>query len=107
MTVNWKVNTIEAATDPVGWVVTLHYDAVLTDGETSARNYGTVSMPTQDDTVEMTDLVGMGEEAAKEHCVHWVKEQLGEEQVTEIEAGLAAQVEALKNPTVVSLFAAE
>jgi hypothetical protein len=72
-----------------GFVTTVHYTVSAVDGEHTASSYGTVGY-----TQEPGNYTPF-EQLTKEQVVGWVQESLGKD---EVEAGLAAQIEALKNP---------
>jgi propanediol dehydratase small subunit len=72
-----------------GFVTTVHYTVSAVDGELTASTYGTVGF-----TKEEMDYVPF-EELTPEQVIGWVKDSLGQETVEE---GLAAQIEAQKNP---------
>jgi hypothetical protein len=72
-----------------GFVTTVHYTVSAVDGEHTASSYGTVGY-----TQEPGNYTPF-EQLTKEQVVGWVQESLGKD---EVEAGLAAQIDALKNP---------
>ena len=72
-----------------GFVTTVHYNVTKVDGEFSASTYGTVSFEAGTPTTPYASLT-------KAQVIEWVKDKLGEETV---EASLASQIEAKKNPT--------
>lgn len=88
MEFNWNVVNMERKTDN-GFVITVHYTVTATDGELSASSYGTVGY-TQDGS-NFTPY----DQLTKDQVIGWVKQSLESES---IEANLAAQIEALKNP---------
>jgi hypothetical protein len=77
-----------------GFVVTVHYNVSATDGDYSASTYGTVGYTEQPDESYMPY-----DELTQEQVVGWIQESLGKDTV---EASLAGQIEAQKNPTQVS-----
>jgi uncharacterized GH25 family protein len=77
-----------------GFVVTVHYNVSATDGDYSASTYGTVGYTEQPD-----ESYTPYEQLTQEQVVGWVQESLGKDTV---EASLAGQIEAQKNPTQVS-----
>lgn len=92
-TYNWQVVQMDRLTSD-GFVVTVHYNVSATDGDYSASTYGTVGFTEQpDETYTPYD------ELTQEQVVGWVQESLGKDTV---EASLAGQIEAQKNPTQVS-----
>ena len=72
-----------------GFVTTVHYTASAVNGEHTASTYGTVGF-----TQEQGNYTPF-EQLTKEQVVGWVQESLGKD---EVEAGLAAQIDAQKNP---------
>jgi hypothetical protein len=71
-----------------GFVTTVHYKVSAVDGEFTASTYGTVSYTEEGAFTPYSQLT----EAL---VVGWVQNSLGKDIV---EAALAAQIEALKNP---------
>jgi hypothetical protein len=71
------------------FVTTVHYNVTKVDGEFSASIYGTINFPAGTPETPYASLT-------KAQVIEWVKDKLGEEVV---EASLAAQIEAKKNPT--------
>jgi hypothetical protein len=70
------------------FVTTVHYNVTKTDGDFSASTYGTIGY--QGDT-PATPFASLTEA----QVIAWVKDKLGE---ATVEAALAAQIEAQKNP---------
>lgn len=89
-TFTWKVNTLERSTAD-GKVNTVHYTVTAEDGTYSAGAYGSLGFDGEV-TVAYAELT-------EEICVGWVKDQLGAEKVTEIEAALQAQLDEQTAPT--------
>jgi len=88
MNVEWNVVNTEYKTDNK-FIVTVHYTVNAVDGEYTASTYGTVGYTQEDKSyIPFADLT-------KETVIGWVKDSLGQDTV---EAGLAAQIEAQKNP---------
>jgi hypothetical protein len=87
-TYNWNVVQMDRLTSD-GFVVTVHYTVNAVDGEYTASTYGTVGY-----TQEQGNYTPF-EQLTKEQVVGWVQESLGKDKV---ESGLAAQIDALKNP---------
>jgi hypothetical protein len=67
----------------------VHYNVTKVDGEFSASTYGTVSFEAGTPETPYASLT-------KAQVIEWVKDKLGEEV---IEASLASQIAAQKNPT--------
>lgn len=87
----WQISTLDRTLD-TGGVVVAHWRATAVDGDFSASNYGTVGFTPDPsasgfiayDSLTEADVVG------------WVQAEVGKDA---IEASLAAQIEADKNPT--------
>ena len=92
-TYNWQVVQMDRLTSD-GFVVTVHYNVSATDGDYSASTYGTVGYTEQPD-----ESYTPYDELTQEQVVGWVQESLGKDTV---EASLAGQIEAQKNPVQVS-----
>lgn len=88
MNIEWNVVNMERKTDN-GFVVTVHYTVNAVDGEVTASTYGTVGY-----TQEADDFTPF-EQLTKDQVVGWVQTSLDKDAV---EASLASQIEALKNP---------
>jgi len=88
---NWVISQLERTLD-TGGVVVAHWRATAVDGDFSASNYGTVGFTPDPsasgfiayDSLTEADVIG------------WVQAELDQDA---IEASLAAQIEADKNPT--------
>ena len=88
MNIEWNVVNMERKTSD-GFVVTVHYTVTAVDGEYTASTYGTVGY-----TQEEGNFTPF-EQLTKDQVVGWVQTSLDKETV---EASLASQIEALKNP---------
>jgi hypothetical protein len=76
-----------------GFVTTVHYNVSTVDGEFQSSSYGTVGFTQEEmDYVPFADLT-------QEQVVGWVQAALDKD---EIEANLATQIEAQKNPVQLS-----
>jgi myo-inositol-hexaphosphate 3-phosphohydrolase len=89
MNYTWNVVQMDRLTSD-GFVVTVHYTVNAVDGDYTASTYGTVGYTEQqgEQYITYADLT-------EAEVVGWVQESLGKDTV---EAGLAAQIEAQKNP---------
>jgi hypothetical protein len=87
MNFTWNVVQMDRLTSD-GFVVTVHYTVNAVDGEFTASTYGTVGYTEEGAFTPYSQLT----EAV---VVGWVQESLDKDTV---EAGLAAQIEAQKNP---------
>lgn len=88
MNIEWNVVNMERKTDN-GFVVTVHYTVNAVDGEVTASTYGTVGY------TQEADNFTPFEQLTKDQVVGWVQTSLDKDAV---EASLASQSEALKNP---------
>jgi myo-inositol-hexaphosphate 3-phosphohydrolase len=88
MEYTWNVVQMDRLTSD-GFVVTVHYTVNAVDGDYTASTYGTVGYTQGEGSyVPYADLT-------EAEVVGWVQESLGKDTV---EASLAAQIEAQKNP---------
>jgi hypothetical protein len=88
MNFTWNVVQMDRLTSD-GFVVTVHYTVNAVDGEYTASTYGTVGYTQGEGSyIPYADLT-------EAEVVGWVQESLGKDTVEE---GLAAQIEAQKNP---------
>jgi hypothetical protein len=87
---NWNIVQLDRKTAD-NYVTTAHWNCTATDGDFSASAYGTVGFS--------GDLVTPYENLTQEQVLGWVWEQIDK---AEIEASVAAQIEAQKNPVSVT-----
>jgi hypothetical protein len=87
---NWQIGTMDRLTSD-GFVVTVHYNVSAQDGEYNANTYGTVGY-----TEQPGESFVPYDQLTEAQVVGWVQESLGKD---EVEASLASQIEAQKNPT--------
>jgi len=88
MEYTWNVVQMDRLTSD-GFVVTVHYTVNAVDGDYTASTYGTVGYTQGEGSyVPYADLT-------EAEVVGWVQESLGKDTVEE---GLAANIEAQKNP---------
>ena len=83
----WTIPQMDRLTSD-GFVVTVHYNVTATDGTYSASTYGTIGFEAGTPTTPFASLT-------EAQVVAWVKNKLGE---ATVEASLASQIEAQKNP---------
>ena len=88
MATTWTIETLDRKTAD-GFVTTAHWRATAVDGEHSATVYSTCSW--SDDKVVIPY-----DQLTQDTVLGWVWESVDKEAT---EASLAAQIEALKNPT--------
>lgn len=99
VTYNWLVEQMEAYPEKDSYqnvVFSCHWRCNANEGNFYATSYGTVGV-TLDADAPFTPY----EELTKEQVVGWVKDALGEEQVSQMETGLAGEIANLQNPPVV------
>jgi hypothetical protein len=102
MTVTWIVSNLEHEISD-GAVMVSHWQAVdsevVGEGDEavtySGRSYGTVGFTPDSSSSSYVPYA----EITQEMAIGWTKDSLGEEQVASIEASIAAQIDAEKNPT--------
>ena len=100
ITNTWAVVQMDAYPEYEGHtdvVFTVHWTLSGADGEHTAGVYGSVGL-TLDPEATFTPYASLTEA----QVVGWVKDALGEEQVAGYEANVAAQIDALVNPPVVT-----
>lgn len=87
MEFNWDVVQMDRKTSD-GFVTTVHYTVSAVDGDFTASTYGTVGYTEEGSFTPYNQLT-------KDVVVGWVQTSLGKDTV---EASLAANIEAQKNP---------
>ena len=91
-TFTWNIANLERETSD-GYVYTAHYTVDAKDDTYSAGAYGSIGLERPEgELIPFADLT-------LDLVVGWVKEKLGDEKVTEIEAALQAQLDEQRNPT--------
>jgi len=90
-TFTWAIAQLERETAD-GFVFTGHYTINAADGVYSAGAYGSVGFERPDNLIPYDDLT-------EDMVVGWIKEKLGEEQVTQVEEALQAQLDEKRAPT--------
>jgi hypothetical protein len=94
MTTTFKITNMDRLTAD-GFVVTVHWTASQTDGDFSASTYSTVGF-----TEQPGQTLIPYDELTEATVVEWVKASLGEEGVAAVDAALANNIAAQKNPPV-------
>lgn len=98
MAITWSIIQLDYAVSQDGHanvVNNAHWQCIdADDAGNQGRAYGTVGIPT-DDLTYFTPYANITEALA----LAWAKEALGAEQVSAIEAGVTAQLNAIQNPT--------
>jgi len=92
-TPEWNIAQLERHLSD-GAVYTAHWTVNLQDQGESAGCYGSIGF-SDPDPANLTPY----EQLTQEQVIGWVKDTLGEEQVTSIETGLATQIEQKLHPT--------
>ncbi len=87
---NWNIVQMDRLTSD-GFVVTVHFNVSAVDGDYTASTYGTVGY-----TQEEGESYIPYDQLTPEIVTGWVQQSLGKETV---EASLASQIEAQRNPT--------
>lgn len=90
MTTTYSINQLDRLTS-TGYVTTVHYNVTKTDGDFSASTYGTIGFTPDGSEAGMIPFASLTEA----QVIAWVKDKLGE---AVVEAALAAQIEAQRNP---------
>jgi hypothetical protein len=90
MTITWNIEQMDRQTSD-GLVTTVHWRANAVEDSYTATSYGSVGLSAGETLIPFADLT-------KKVVMGWVKDKLGEEQVTSIEDGLTAQIESQKAP---------
>ena len=89
MTTTWTISNLDHQTSD-GFVTTAHWQATAVDGDYSASTYATCSWSDGTPTVAYADLT-------QEQVLGWIWANGVDKDA--VEASLAAQIEAKKNPT--------
>ena len=97
MAVTWTVATLERNSSDDG-VVVAHWRANDSEGEHSGSSYGTCGFTPDSSSEGYTAYADITESQA----IGWVKDSMGEEAVTALEASIAAQIEVSKEPVSVA-----
>jgi hypothetical protein len=89
--ITWAIANLERETAD-GFVFTAHYTVNAKDDAYSAGAYGSLGFERPDNLIPFADLT-------EDEVVSWVKEALGADKVTEVEAALQNQLNQQRNPT--------
>ncbi len=94
----WNCKTIDIYTHEHNGheqvIYNVHWRVTKEDGDYFASTYGTQSLNTED----IQDFIPF-DEVTSEMVESWVKDAMGEEEVSRIEDGLDQQIEEQKNPS--------
>lgn len=91
----WSFPTLDVVYNEDGFaqvVKTVHWRYKATDGDYTAESYGTISLTAPGQP--FTDF----DDLTPEIVTGWVTSVMGEEQVAAMDAALASQIDAKKNP---------
>ena len=109
---DWNCKTVDAYIEQAGdadvvynvhWIVTGISSEVDKDGNPyMATNIGTQTLNTDD----ITDFIPF-DQVTNAEVVAWTKSAMGTEQVTQIEANIASQIDSLITPTTITLTIGE
>ena len=112
VTYDWNCKTVDAYVEQnneadvvynVHWIVTGTSDvADATGGFYSSTSIGTQTL----DVSEITNFIPF-DQVTNAEVVAWTQEAMGAEQVTQIEASIASQIESLIHPTTITLTVGE
>ena len=105
ITYDWNCKTVDVHPQEEGEtnvVYNVHWIVTGVDGDYSATNIGTQIVPLSEG-----DTFIPFEDLTNEIVVGWTKEAMGEEQVAQIEATIAAAIEDQINPSSVTLIIGE
>lgn len=100
MALIWKIESLNCKPSFDGKtnvVETIHWRLNGVDGDYATSVYGSQGV-TYEEGSPFTDYDSLTEETV----IKWLKDALGDEQVSNYEAGVEAQLEALKKPSVVN-----
>ena len=101
ITYNWNCKTVDVHPQKEGEtdvVYNVHWIVTGIDGDYSATNIGTQVVPLNEGGTFIPF-----EDLTNDVVVEWTKEAMGEEQVTQIEASVASEIEGKINPTSVTM----
>lgn len=112
ITYNWNCKTVDVHPEEEGQtdvVYNVHWSVVGLSDELDPTGipYSSSYIGTQVVPLSEGGAFIPFEDLTNEIVVEWTKEAMGEEQVASIEAGIASQIEALINPTSVTMVIGE
>ena len=105
ITYDWNCKTVDVHPQEEGEtdvVYNVHWIVTGVDGDYSASCIGTQVVPLNEGGTFIPF-----EDLTNDVVVAWTKEAMGEEQVTQIEAGVASEIEGKINPTSVTMTIGE
>ncbi len=95
MAVTWTISTLERNSTDDG-VIVAHYRVSDVDGDHTGSSYGTCGFTPDSSADGYTAYADITEAQA----IGWVKDSMGEEAVTALEASIAAQIADSKAPAI-------
>lgn len=101
ITYNWNCKTVDVHPQEEGQtdvVYNVHWTVTGVDGDYSVTNIGTQVVPLSEG-----DAFIPFEDLTNEIVVEWTKAAIGQDEVDQIETSIASQIEALINPTSVTM----
>ena len=105
ITYDWNCKTVDVHPQEEGEtdvVYNVHWIVTGVDGDYSATSIGTQVVPLNEGGTFIPF-----EDLTNDVVVEWTKEAMGEEQVTQIEASVASEIEGKINPTSVTMTIGE
>ena len=100
MAVTWKINSMDRTIkldDKDDVVTTIHWRASDTDSDkNTGSSYGSVGV-----TLGSQSFIAY-KDIKESDAIQWAKDALGTDEVTAIEASIASQISAMKNPITAS-----
>ena len=105
VTYDWNCKTVDVHPQEEGQtdvVYNVHWIVTGTDGDYSSNAIGTQIVPLSEGGAFIPF-----EDLTNETVVGWTKEAMGQDEVDRIEASVASQIEALINPTSVTMTIGE
>ena len=90
-TITWHIANLERETAD-GFVYTAHYTIDANDGTYNTGAYGSLGFQRPDNLIPYSSL-------SENQVITWVKEQLGDDKVQEIEAALENQLSEMRAPS--------
>jgi hypothetical protein len=105
ITYDWNCKTVDVHPQEEGQtdvVYNVHWIVTGVDGDYSATNIGTQVVPLSEGGAFIPF-----EDLTNEIVVGWTKAAMGEDQVDQIETSIVSQIEALINPTSVTMTIGE
>ena len=109
ITYNWNCKTVDVhpqENEQTDVVYNVHWTVTGVDGDYSSSVIGTQTLYRYYHLSEGSTFITF-EDLTNEIIVEWTKEAMGEETVASIETGIANQIQALINPTSITMTIGE